>query len=246
MSLSLSASRRCCWSILFVDGVSLLSLLSESFRCRQRLIVVAVFSSAVTVSLLVAASTGFGASLLSLSSDFCCRSWRLLIVGGVSYSLPLSASCCRCQCLVVVVGILSSSLSRCCQRRHPSSWLLSSDSVPCCRRRHLVVIVGVYLLLAASLCCCRRRLLVVVVGVLMSLSESHRCCCHVIVGGDVPPCGCFLRILCLVVGVVVGVLSLLLASLCCRRRFVVVVVVRFSSFSSSLASRRSLQNIIIY
>ena len=74
LPLSPLASRRryCCWNIIVVVGVSDLDPCRQSCR-RRRLVVVAVLSLLSAVSLLVAASVGFCASLLATACRFCRR-----------------------------------------------------------------------------------------------------------------------------------------------------------------------------
>ena len=185
--------------------------------------------SAAAVSLLLAAFVGFGASSLLSSSASSCHCWRILIVGGVSFS---------CRWLLVVIVVVSSSSSesscRCCV-------VVVGGGFPprACFRRilRLVVVFAIgisLLLLMLASCRChwrqRRLFVVVVVGFFLfflgflssaSASVSASCCCHCIFqgGGGLPPRGCFPRLRSLVAVVVVGFSSSSLAMCCsCSRR----------------------------
>ena len=190
------------WRRLCFGGGGGFSLyLLESRRCRWRLIGIDLWSMAAVVSLLVASSVGFSSLSPLLSSVFCCRCWRFVVVGGGGVPSLGCFRQLRRIVVVVVVGI--------------SSFLLVSPY----RRWSLFVIIIVGFLLSLSESCCRCRFLVVIA--VSSLSEAA----SLLVADSV----IFCRLLRLVVGFVIGVLSSSLTSL---------VVGGVLSFSSALASLR--------
>ena len=174
-----------CWRLVIVVGalviVAVLSLSAVAF-----LLVAA--SVGFCASLLLSPSP-FCRHCCLISSDcvFFRRRRILVVLLSVSLSTSASASCCRCcivhsgggvtpcgcfpriqRVIVVIVGVLSSSLAMCCSRwrRRPFSRMLLSASAPCCCDCwRIFVVVCIYLLLAASLCRCCPWLLVVVVDV---------------------------------------------------------------------------------
>ena len=97
---------RYCWQ-LFGAVVSVISSLSSltSYHRRQRLVVVAVSSTSVVVSLLVYTYVGFDASLSLLSSEFWNGFWKCILV----YSGSVASPHCFCQfwrlAVVVFVGV---------------------------------------------------------------------------------------------------------------------------------------------
>ena len=88
------------------------------------------------------------------------RRWPLVVIVGVSLPSAASLCHCRCQILVVIVGVLWLSLASCRRRCFVvvgsgfPPCVLPSNSTPhcCCRHRHLVVVFafGVPSLSAAS------------------------------------------------------------------------------------------------
>ena len=118
----------------------------------------------------------------------------------------------------------------------------ASASRRCCFCRRLVVVVDVYFASAIYFCCCRYcRLLVVFFGVSSSALASFRRCCIFHGGGGgggVLPRGCFFRLRCLIVVIVVSVLSLSLTMWCSRWRWCPLCWMLLSALAPCRSCRR--------
>ena len=171
----------------------------ETFLCRRPLIVVVGVSS-----------------LLSSEFSRCC----CVLHGGDGVPPRVFLRQIWRLVVVVVVGVLLSSLVMCCSWRWrlTFSWMLLSALAPChrCRCWHLVVVVGVSLPPAASL---------------LSSSESCFPHCVVVVGSVVPSCGYVCRILHLVV---CSVSSLLLVGESAHPKLTNLFVHKFESITKPL------------